>query len=228
MLGPSFVFDPIAASTRPTGFSFFFFWNWWCVPFTSELKDSAVLGACTVESLLGTVGPSTKITPKMDQKLFILYMWLHCRCLQTHQKRASDPHYRWLWATIWLLGIELRTFGRTVRALHCWAISSAPKIFFKTFKCSFPCFQLPDLLCFHLPSISIWFRRSGLGAEVWNSNLDSGVFQGITTSFNGKFLCLSVVIYAGPDHPLPQGDLLSSHWLWHLAACTIPPVHCLS
>jgi hypothetical protein len=33
-------------------------------------------------------------------------MWVHCRCVQTHQKRASDPHYRWLWATMWLLRIE--------------------------------------------------------------------------------------------------------------------------
>ena len=35
-------------------------------------------------------------------------------------------HYRWLWATIWLLGIEFRTPGRTVSALNCWAISPAP------------------------------------------------------------------------------------------------------
>jgi hypothetical protein len=23
--------------------------------------------------------------------IFILYMWVHCHCLQTHQKRALDP-----------------------------------------------------------------------------------------------------------------------------------------
>jgi hypothetical protein len=28
-------------------------------------------------------------------------------------------HYRWLWATMWLLGIELRTSGRAVSALNC-------------------------------------------------------------------------------------------------------------
>jgi len=32
-------------------------------------------------------------------------------------------HYRWLWATMWLLGIELRTFGRAVSAPNHWAIS---------------------------------------------------------------------------------------------------------
>jgi hypothetical protein len=27
-------------------------------------------------------------------------------------------HYRWLCATVWLLGIELRTFGRAVSVLN--------------------------------------------------------------------------------------------------------------
>lgn len=36
-------------------------------------------------------------------------------------------HYKWLWAT---MGIELRTFGRVVSALNCWAISSAWQIYF--------------------------------------------------------------------------------------------------
>ena len=52
-------------------------------------------------------------------------MWVQWCCLQTHQKRASDPHYRWLWAIMWFLGIELRIYGRAVSALNCWAISPA-------------------------------------------------------------------------------------------------------
>jgi hypothetical protein len=31
-----------------------------------------------------------------------------------------------LWATKWLLGIDLRTSGRAVRALNHWAISPDP------------------------------------------------------------------------------------------------------
>jgi hypothetical protein len=34
-------------------------------------------------------------------------------------------HYRWLWATMWLLGFELKTFGRAVSVLTRWAISPA-------------------------------------------------------------------------------------------------------
>ena len=40
-------------------------------------------------------------------------------------------HYRWLWATMWLLGIELRTSGRAVSALNHWAISPAHSCYYK-------------------------------------------------------------------------------------------------
>ena len=50
-------------------------------------------------------------------------------------------HYSWLWATMWLLGFELRTSGRAVGALNLWAISPAPErlILFIWIHCS--CFQ---------------------------------------------------------------------------------------
>ena len=58
--------------------------------------------------------------------LFISYVWVvYCCYLQTHQKRSSNPHYRWLWGTMWLLGIELRTSGGVVSALNCWALHYA-------------------------------------------------------------------------------------------------------
>ena len=39
--------------------------------------------------------------------------------------RSIGYHCRWLWATMWLLGFELRAFGRAVSALTRWAISPA-------------------------------------------------------------------------------------------------------
>lgn len=45
-------------------------------------------------------------------------------CMHGWQKRASIP-YRWFWATILVLGIELSTSGRTPSALIPWAISFA-------------------------------------------------------------------------------------------------------
>jgi len=41
-------------------------------------------------------------------------------------------HYRRLWATTWLLEIELGTSGRAVIALNRWAISPAQKSTFST------------------------------------------------------------------------------------------------
>jgi hypothetical protein len=55
-------------------------------------------------------------------KRFIECMWTHCNSLQT--RRGIGSHHRWLWATIWLLGIELRI---AVIALNHWAIKRAIK-----------------------------------------------------------------------------------------------------
>ena len=33
--------------------------------------------------------------------------------------------FRWLWLTMWLLGMEPKTTERAARALNCWAISPA-------------------------------------------------------------------------------------------------------
>jgi hypothetical protein len=38
--------------------------------------------------------------------------------------------YGWLWATMWLLGFELRTFGRAISALTRWTFSPAQVVFF--------------------------------------------------------------------------------------------------
>ena len=47
-------------------------------------------------------------------------------------EEGIGSHYRWLWATMWFLGIELRTFERAVSALNCWAISPVPLTTFQT------------------------------------------------------------------------------------------------
>jgi hypothetical protein len=44
-------------------------------------------------------------------------------------EKGIGSHYRWLWDTMWVLGIELRTSGRAVSALNYWAISAAPLLF---------------------------------------------------------------------------------------------------
>ena len=56
-------------------------------------------------------------------KRFILFIRVHHSCFQRHQKRSL---YRWLWATMWLLGIELRTFGRAVGCSYPLSHLSSP------------------------------------------------------------------------------------------------------
>lgn len=52
-----------------------------------------------------------------------VYEWSICMstCMTEEGIRF---HYIWLWATTWLLGIELRISGRTTSAFNHWAISS--------------------------------------------------------------------------------------------------------
>ena len=44
-----------------------------------------------------------------------------------HIRRGHQIPLQMVWATMWLLGIKLRTSGRAVNALNHWAISPAPK-----------------------------------------------------------------------------------------------------
>jgi hypothetical protein len=58
--------------------------------------------------------------------LRFIYFYI-CELLSSDTpEEGIGSHYRWLWATMWLLGIELRTSGRTASALNLWAISPAP------------------------------------------------------------------------------------------------------
>ena len=61
---------------------------------------------------------------------FRLLRFMYVSTLSLSSKKGIRSHYRWLWATMWLLGIELRTSGRAVSALNRWAISPAPVIKF--------------------------------------------------------------------------------------------------
>jgi len=71
-------------------------------------------------------------------KIFFMYMSTLYPSSDT-PREGIRFHYRWLWATMWLLGIELRTSGRAVSALNLWAISPALlllflKLFFLQYK----------------------------------------------------------------------------------------------
>ena len=72
------------------------------------------------------VSGTTNLATFLKKDLFIIckYTVAVFRC--TRRGRQISLHYGWLWATMWLLGFDLRTFGRVVSALNHWAISPAP------------------------------------------------------------------------------------------------------
>jgi len=63
----------------------------------------------------------------LKKDLFI-HVFMHMSGLSSCAPEGGiRSHYRWLWAIIWLLGIELRSSGRSASALNHQAISPAPK-----------------------------------------------------------------------------------------------------
>ena len=58
-----------------------------------------------------------------DVFIYRLYMSVLSSCTP---EKGTKFHCRTLWATMWVLGIELRSSGRAVSALNPWAISPVP------------------------------------------------------------------------------------------------------
>jgi hypothetical protein len=61
-------------------------------------------------------------------------MYVYEHAISDTPEEGFRSNYRWLWATTWLLRIELRTSGS---ALNCWAISPAPLLKYSLFSQEF-------------------------------------------------------------------------------------------
>ena len=58
---------------------------------------------------------------------FIYFLYVSTLYLSSDTlEEGIRSHYRCLWDTMWLLGIELRTSGKGVSAFNHWVISQAP------------------------------------------------------------------------------------------------------
>ena len=51
---------------------------------------------------------------------------VHALCLWRPKENSGIPGTWWVWAAMWVLGIEPGSSGRTVSTFNLWAISSAP------------------------------------------------------------------------------------------------------
>ena len=72
--------------------------------------------------------------------LYIIKFWVSFKDLFIHVMNMSklllssdtpEEGHKWFICSMWLLGIGLRTSGRAVSILNCWAISSAPWFCFR-------------------------------------------------------------------------------------------------
>jgi len=95
--------------------------------------------------------------------------------LQLSSHIQVGSHYRWLWATMWLLGFELRTSGRAVSALNLWAIS--PTCLSSFLSLSLP-LSLPSFLSFFLSIHPLTFS--------WDISFASKVSQTLLLKFQLK------------------------------------------
>ena len=57
---------------------------------------------------------------------YLFYLCEYTVAVFRQNRRGNLTLYRWLWAIMWLLGIELRTSEGAVSTLNCWTIISSP------------------------------------------------------------------------------------------------------
>jgi hypothetical protein len=77
-------------------------------------------------SLMGSPGFNWLISFFLPLKMYLFYIFEYTANVFRQTRRGIGSHYRWLWTTMWLLGIELRTSGRTVRTHNHWAMIQPP------------------------------------------------------------------------------------------------------
>jgi hypothetical protein len=95
--------------------------------------------------------------------LFLKICFIYITTLELSSDTSEEgirSHYRLLWATMWLLGIEHRSFGRAVSALNHWAIS--PALVF------IPPPTPPSRVSLYSPGCPGTYFVGQAGLELWN------------------------------------------------------------
>ena len=108
--------------------------------FQFSLINRRTVSKCGKPSTLPVVLCNIKYTAEMPFFFFsdfiffsYLFNFMYMSTLFLSADTSEEgigSHRRWLWATMWLLGIGLRTSRRAVSALNHWAISPAQGNYF--------------------------------------------------------------------------------------------------
>ena len=105
-----------------------------------------------IQKLYRVLVPFYTVFPFFKQNkiyLFILCIWVLYLHAYLHARRGHQSHYGWLWATMWLLRIELKTSERAVSALNCWA--SVSLFFF---------FNMENILFFTISKLLLYMETT--------------------------------------------------------------------
>jgi hypothetical protein len=124
-------------------------------------------------------------------------------------------HYKWLWATMRLLGIELRTSGKAVSILNHWAISPALDAVSMAYMPSLAsCFSIMTSLCDHRDYDTLCF--SPIASSY-------GFFHGLVLVLSMNKNCVSCVSITPSYFFLSFGSCIpGSPHIWYRAD---PPVY---
>lgn len=94
-----------------------------CFKVRCDLRLCAVCVSSEVNLVLWSVAFLDHTQLSIFIYAFYVYGWFFCMCIR---KRHQIPwaSYRWLGATMWALGNELKTFGKAATALNFWATTT--------------------------------------------------------------------------------------------------------
>jgi hypothetical protein len=82
----------------------------------------------TISMQYTLISRTSRISSETDPFSFyrcIYLLYIQCSAYMYTPEESTRSHFRCLWATMWLLEIELRASGKAVSALNLWAISPA-------------------------------------------------------------------------------------------------------
>jgi hypothetical protein len=119
------IYQPYAGSLRPA-------WTTWnsLTPHLIKKWNNILVKYSSGENLNYVILPGDLWSiSEVLASLFFKKNYFMYECSICILEESSRSQYRWLWATMWLLGIQCRTSGSADSALNLWATSPAPDLF---------------------------------------------------------------------------------------------------
>ena len=139
--------------------------------------------------------------------MYIFYVYEYTVAIFRHTRKGIGFHYRWLWAIMWLLGIELRTCGRAVSAPNHWAISPAQERSFSALSEDWN--SVPSI---HVQQLTMIWYSTPRGSDTFSFyHQDWSPWRETRRGYLWR--CYSVAT----EDPSNFGDTSTIEWSWGIA-----------